>query len=120
MWSPAMTQVQPDMCFARDKVQALRAGLPDPVATARLAEILKATAHPGRLAVLQLLTREECCVCDIAHTLEMPVSTVSQHLQRLRRAGLVHGRQEGKWVFYSLSESAGIVGVLAALNPEAA
>jgi ArsR family transcriptional regulator len=94
------------MCFNEAKVADLRSSLPGLDDTARLAEALKAVGHPGRLAVFQLLAREECCVCDIAHTLEQPVSTVSQHLQRLRRAGLVRSRKQGKWVFYRPTDSA--------------
>ena len=42
-------------------------------------------------------------MCDLAHTLGQPVSTASQHLRRLRRAGLLESRQDGRLVFYSLS-----------------
>ena len=56
------------------------------------------------LALLSLLALEDCCVCDLAHALQLPTSTVSQHLSRLRAAGLLRSRQEGKYVIYSLAQ----------------
>lgn len=94
------------ICFNRQKVQHLRDALPAAATLGREADRLKALAHPGRLAVLHVLEAEECCVCDLAHTLESPVSTTSQHLRRLHRAGLVSSRPEGKLVFYSLAPEA--------------
>jgi ArsR family transcriptional regulator len=43
------------------------------------------------------------CVCQVAAALGAPVSTVSEHLGELKRAGLVTERREGRWVTYSLS-----------------
>ncbi len=92
------------VCFHADKVAKLRELMPSPSDLARRADALKALAHPGRLTVLHLLALEECCVCDVAHTLRIPISTASQHLQRLKRAGLVRSRPEGKLVFYALQD----------------
>jgi ArsR family transcriptional regulator len=92
------------ICFNEEKIQQLRDGVPDAEHLNREADRLKALAHAGRLAVLHVLADAECCVCDLAHTLQAPVSTTSQHLRRLHRAGLVSSRQEGKLVFYALTD----------------
>lgn len=92
------------ICFNQQKVQNLRDTLPSAEQLADEAERLKALAHPGRLAILHVLEDDECCVCDLAHTLRTPVSTTSQNLRRLRRAGLVTSRQDGKLVFYALTD----------------
>jgi len=55
--------------------------------------------------MLHLLATHEGCVCDIAHTLQMPVSTVSQHLRILKGSGLLTSRPDGKWVIYSLTDT---------------
>lgn len=93
------------LCFNSEKVLKLRASVPSGRDLDARAAALKAAAHPARLAILHLLSLEECCVCDVAHTLSQPVSTASQHLRKLRDAGLVRSRKKGKWVFYSLARS---------------
>jgi ArsR family transcriptional regulator, arsenate/arsenite/antimonite-responsive transcriptional repressor len=68
--------------------------------------ILKALSHPARLRVLAMLRSGGLCVCQVAAAMGSPVSTVSEHLGALRRAGLVLERRDGKWVSYSLAAEA--------------
>jgi DNA-binding transcriptional ArsR family regulator len=67
-----------------------------------LVEQLKAVSHPLRLRVLALLEPGELCVCQIAETLQVPQSSVSEALRELRRAGFVVERKNGRWVFMSI------------------
>ncbi len=53
-----------------------------------------------------LLLERELCVCDIFEALRLPQSTVSRHLNKLKSAGLVLDRRDGKWVHYRLSGTA--------------
>ena len=69
-----------------------------------LVDKLKAVAHPLRLRVLALLGAGELCVCQVAETLSVPASSVSEALRELRRAGFVVERKEGRWVFVSIPE----------------
>lgn len=71
-----------------------------------LVDKLKAVAHPLRLRVLALLGAGELCVCQVAETLSVPASSVSEALRELRRAGFVTERKEGRWVFVSCLEPA--------------
>lgn len=66
------------------------------------AEVLKAVAHPTRLAIAWLLRDGEQCVCDIAEAVGAERSNVSRHLAVLAQAGIVEGRKEGVTVYYSL------------------
>lgn len=66
------------------------------------AEILRALAHPIRLAILELLRPGEVCVCDIATSIGAERSNVSRHLAVMSRAGVLQTRKEGLKVFYSL------------------
>lgn len=72
----------------------------------RTTGILKALAHPARLRVLAMLRSGGLCVCQVAASMGSPVSTVSEHLSELRRAGLVVERREGRWVSYRLADEA--------------
>jgi ArsR family transcriptional regulator len=64
--------------------------------------VLKALAHPTRLALVERLVRGECCVCELARLVGADVSTVSRHLALLKAAGLVRDEKRGAWVHYRL------------------
>jgi ArsR family transcriptional regulator len=66
------------------------------------AEILKAMAHPLRIAVLDFLRDQEQCVCDIAKHVDSERSNVSRHLSLMVKAGILESRKEGLKVFYQL------------------
>jgi ArsR family transcriptional regulator len=73
----------------------------------RLADGLKALAHPARLAIVRLLAEREECVCgEIVDDLPLAQSTVSQHLKALKEAGLVRGTVEGRRTCYCLDPEA--------------
>jgi len=64
-------------------------------------EILKAISHPIRLCIIRgLLNDPGCNVSKINHCLGMPQSTISQHLAKLKSAGIVEGRRNGLEVNY--------------------
>jgi len=66
---------------------------------------MKALAHPARLQILDVLSRDgECCVCHLENILGQRQSYISQQLSRLREAGLVVDRRDGLNVFYSLAD----------------
>jgi DNA-binding transcriptional ArsR family regulator len=68
------------------------------------AELLKAIAHPIRLCIIRGLLREgECNVNNIQACLDIPQSTLSQHLAKLRSAGIVKGRRHGTEIFYQVA-----------------
>jgi len=66
------------------------------------AEIIKAVAHPLRIAILHLLKDGEQCVCDIAHHVGSERSNVSRHLSVMVSAGVLEHRKEGLKVIYKL------------------
>jgi ArsR family transcriptional regulator len=65
-------------------------------------EILKAIAHPIRLKILCGLIRDKCNVGGIVKKLELPQSTVSQHLSLLRSRGIITPRKEGVRTCYTV------------------
>ncbi len=66
------------------------------------AKIIKAMAHPTRLFVIDELSREEKCVCELTAMVGADISTVSKHLAILKGAGLVVDEKRGVQVFYKL------------------
>jgi ArsR family transcriptional regulator len=66
------------------------------------AEVIRALAHPLRLEIVDLLSKGECCVSDIAKNVGSERSSVSRHLAVLAKADLVNTRKVGLNVYYSL------------------
>ena len=64
------------------------------------AELLKVLAHPVRLCIVKgLLENGGCCnVTYMQNCLNAPQSTVSQHLQKLKAAGIIEGKRDGLMV----------------------
>lgn len=69
------------------------------------AEVAKAAAHPHRLALLEQLAQGERNVDALADKVGLAIANASQHLQSMRRAGLVAARREGKFTLYRLSDN---------------
>ena len=79
---------------------------PNSVLFTQFAAVAKAAAHPHRLALLEQLAQGERSVELLASRIRVSVANASQHLQNMRRAGLVRARRDGKFVHYSLSGDA--------------
>ncbi len=68
-----------------------------------IAELLKTIAHPVRLCIIKgLLEKGECNVSYMQSCLGTPQSTISQHLQKLRMAGIIEGRRNGLEIYYQV------------------
>ena len=61
-----------------------------------------ALAHPGRLLMVDELSRGERCVCELAELVGSEMPTVSRHLSQLKNAGIVDDDKRGAQVFYRL------------------
>lgn len=73
-----------------------------PVTHRQMVAAAKAIGHPARLRILAMLQHDQLCVCQMSAILQSAASTVSGHLNDLRRSGLVIETKLGKLVFYSL------------------
>ncbi|MDD2981506.1 MAG: metalloregulator ArsR/SmtB family transcription factor [Hespellia sp.] len=74
---------------------------------AEQAKLFKAFGDEKRLRILELLRNGEKCACVLTDTLDMPQSTLSYHMKILCETGVVEGREDGKWTYYSISNSGG-------------
>ena len=68
------------------------------------AELLKAFAHPLRLAIVLEVQHGERCVHDLTDALGASQPLVSQHLKILRQAGVLTGRRRGREIAYSIAD----------------
>ncbi|GGE55872.1 transcriptional regulator [Pullulanibacillus camelliae] len=65
-------------------------------------KFLQGFSHKVRIQILECIKQEEKTVSQIVNELNGNQSNISQHLACLKGCGLIVGRQEGKYVFYSL------------------
>jgi len=69
----------------------------------RLAIMMKALAHPARIAIIQQLLKTNACICgDLVDELGLAQATISQHLKELKNAGFIKGTIEGTSVCYCI------------------
>ena len=69
------------------------------------ARVFKALCDPKRLAILEQLRSGEKCACVLLEDLNISQSTLSYHMKILCDSGVVVGRAEGKWTYYSISDA---------------
>ena len=77
-------------------------GMNIPQAKAR-ADLLKALAHPTRILILEALSLGDHCVNDLRHLAPSSLPTLSRHLDKLKRAGIVAERRAGPKVIHHLA-----------------
>jgi DNA-binding transcriptional ArsR family regulator len=98
-----------DSCEVRlvdpERVQSVRASLPEADIVDELAEVFGLLSDPNRLRLLaSLLEGGELCVCDLAAATGMAESTTSHALRLLRAHHVVKARRSGRMVHYSLRD----------------
>jgi ArsR family transcriptional regulator len=67
------------------------------------AKIIKAMAHPTRLFIIDELSRQSRCVCELTDMVGADTSTVSKHLSVLKEAGIIEDEKRGLQVWYTLT-----------------
>ncbi len=67
--------------------------------------MMKALAHPARIAIIQQLVKANVCICgDLVEELGLAQATISQHLKELKNAGLIKGKIDGTSVCYCIDD----------------
>ena len=70
----------------------------------KTAKIFKAFSVAVRLEILDLLKNGEVCACGLLEKLDLTQSGLSYQMKILIESGIVTAREEGKWVYYTISE----------------
>ena len=82
-----------------------------------IADLLKALAHPVRICIIRgLMNKGSCNVSHMQDCLNLPQSTVSQHLQKLKALGIIHGERNGLEINYKICNET-IINVINAIFP---
>lgn len=73
----------------------------------RISGLVKAFAHPARVAILQELFERDTCICgDLVTKIGLSQPTISQHLKELKNLGLIKGNISGTSVCYCINVEA--------------
>jgi len=62
----------------------------------------RALADPTRWRIVRLVMHDALCVCELADILEMPQSSISSHVQIIRKAGLLESEKCEKWTYFQI------------------
>lgn len=66
--------------------------------------IFKALSDETRLKIVDMLSCDELCACDILEEFAITQPTLSYHMKILTDSGLVHARKDGAWTRYTLNQ----------------
>ena len=66
-------------------------------------KIFKALADDTRLKIIEMVSKETLCACDILEEFQITQPTLSYHMKQLVDADLVTGEKKGNWVHYSIN-----------------
>jgi len=69
-----------------------------------ITQFFHALGDETRWRIMQLVLQQALCVCEIAEILDMPQSSVSSHLQVIRKAGLLDSERCEKWIYYRVAK----------------
>jgi ArsR family transcriptional regulator len=70
--------------------------------TENIVTFCRALADPTRWRIIRLVLDDALCVCELADILEMPQSSVSSHVQIIRKAGLLESEKCEKWTYFRI------------------
>lgn len=71
----------------------------------RIAKKLKVISDPKRLRIIDILSCDELCACQLLEKFDISQPTLSHDMRKLEEAGLVTSRREGKNTYYSLDKA---------------
>ena len=68
-----------------------------------VSQMLKLLGDKKRLTMMGMLKQRDCCVCEFVEVFNTSQPSISQHLRKLKDAGLVKEERRGQWIYYSLN-----------------
>ena len=92
------------ICWNRAKIKSPECGVRQvKLDTGHAAVIFKAFCDENRVKILQMLKSGEKCACKLLEDMNITQPTLSHHMKILCDSGIVEGRKDGKWMYYSIS-----------------
>ncbi|UYG98243.1 ArsR/SmtB family transcription factor [Cytobacillus firmus] len=70
----------------------------------KVSSTLKLLGDKTRLTMVKILDNNDCCVCEFVEIFKMSQPAISQHIRKLKDAGVVRETRRGQWIIYSLNK----------------
>jgi ArsR family transcriptional regulator, arsenate/arsenite/antimonite-responsive transcriptional repressor len=70
----------------------------------KVVEIFKVLSDETRYRIFKMLLKQEICACTILEEFAITQPTLSYHMKKLTACGLIDGRKDGIWMFYSVNK----------------
>ncbi|MEG9298059.1 metalloregulator ArsR/SmtB family transcription factor [Mangrovibacillus sp. Mu-81] len=70
----------------------------------KAATVLKLLGDKTRLTMVKILDSNDCCVCEFVEIFKASQPAISQHVRKLKDAGVVRETRRGQWIIYSLNK----------------
>ena len=70
----------------------------------QLSELFKVLSDETRLRIINLLNKQDLCVCELVEILELSQPKISKHIARLRTINLVNSKRNEQYIYYSLNK----------------
>lgn len=70
----------------------------------KVATMLKLLGDKTRLTMVKILDSNDCCVCEFVEIFKASQPAISQHVRKLKDAGIVKETRRGQWIIYSLNK----------------
>lgn len=74
----------------------------------KAATILKLLGDKTRLTMFKMLETHDYCVCEFVEIFKVSQPAISQHVRKLKDAGLVRETRRGQWIIYSLNKESDV------------
>ena len=78
----------------------------------QVSQLLKLLGDKTRLTMVGMLKQRDCCVCEFVEVFDTSQPSISQHLRKLKDAGLVKEERRGQWIYYSLNTQNVVYGLI--------
>ncbi len=98
-----MTPQNNENCCTKCSVEEILKNTPKENILEKNATLLKSLADPTRLKIVYLLKNGELCACEILEALDKSQSTISHHLNMMKKENILITRKEGTWIHYRLA-----------------
>ena len=88
----------------KELVDNVLKAMPEDEVFVKLADFYKIIGNDTRCKIIYALSVNEMCVCDLANVLSMTKSSISHQLSKMKDAGVVKCRRDGKEIYYTLDD----------------